>query len=284
MRCSDLSLLDQPPHADEVSRERKRSFSGSPLEEWEDIAAGTPSAAPVAKRDHASVRGDGEDAPAKFRTERKLVREKKRRMEVNERFQELISTISPIEDSLGLKEAKPSNSCRAQVLSRTMKVVRKLWLEHQMHQRLSPDVAAAAPGHASTMTRLAPKDGEPSEAQAKQAMPALPGLIPGMGNMPMMMFMPMFMPAASQLSTSNLRSIPLAPHPAPQQTAVQQPEARVGEVQDKAVPVTPLPGTVAFKALQDMHRARTSIPLPHFVTQALDPEAEEEAPTHAVCA
>lgn len=135
--CSG-SMTQQAPQM--IGRRRSHSFAMLDESSAQAVSHTEPER-PKKGRKSACTAEDGDD-----RVERKKVREKKRRLEVNEKFDELIELIGTVESGLGMNTGgNASGGSRAEVLARAVRVMRRLWSERSITapacgQRLAPSV------------------------------------------------------------------------------------------------------------------------------------------------
>mmetsp|Transcript_9617 Transcript_9617/g.14464 ORF Transcript_9617/g.14464 Transcript_9617/m.14464 type:complete len:271 (+) Transcript_9617:145-957(+) len=207
------------------------------------------------------------ESDERCRIERKKCREKKRRTEVNECFEELKNLMVHIEPSIcasHTRQLKPIASAnRTEILNRTIRVIRRLWSERQSMGTANnfgqvPAISPAMPSCPSL----------PHNAASSQTLQMQSVMVGGMnndsnvGNMPVMMMVPMFLPSMSS-------SPPNKPD-----GSVQQSSEKRRKVSDD--------GKKRCDFCPEAYRAQPT--LPQFVTEALSEENEPENPTHAVCA
>eukprot|EP00612_Vaucheria_litorea_P007622 CAMPEP_0171483062 /NCGR_PEP_ID=MMETSP0946-20130122/7903_1 /TAXON_ID=109269 /ORGANISM="Vaucheria litorea, Strain CCMP2940" /LENGTH=254 /DNA_ID=CAMNT_0012015325 /DNA_START=105 /DNA_END=865 /DNA_ORIENTATION=- len=191
------------------------------------------------------------ESDERCRIERKKCREKKRRTEVNECFEELKNLMVHIEPSIcasHTRQLKPIASAnRTEILNRTIRVIRRLWSERQ------------------SMGTLPSCPSLPHNAASSQTLQMQSVMVGGMnndsnvGNMPVMMMVPMFLPSMSS-------SPPNKPD-----GSVQQSSEKRRKVSDD--------GKKRCDFCPEAYRAQPT--LPQFVTEALSEENEPENPTHA---
>ncbi|KAG5177092.1 hypothetical protein JKP88DRAFT_265145 [Tribonema minus] len=152
---------------------RKRTFSSVGEAVCENAAA------EAAARPCSPVQAG--DAPDMGRVERKKSRERMRRVEVNDRFEELQKLLTAIEPALappGKAAAKPAAAVnRVELLTRAIRVMRRLWQDRQS--------GCATPPSTVTLTPAVPPPAlcaaAPAAAAVAPVAPAPPLLAPALG-------------------------------------------------------------------------------------------------------